>query len=1188
MFDKALFALPGIRRILVLLGLFAVVQAAAIIGQALTLATALDNLWHAFPIDSQAGWIAGFFGCFLAKQITVTAQDSLLARYAQHQGARLRKELLGASLCGGAGWVRAQGTASVTTAALEGIDQVENYLRVILPKVVGAGAILPATLVATFIMDWPSGIILTMVLPVIVFYMILLGRMAQDRAARQYATYQHLSNHFVDTLRGLPTLKLFGAAKRHAAEVFQVSEEFREATDKTLRVATLSSVVLDLLATLGVAAVAMLLGFRLVDGSLPLFTGLAVLILAPEYFTPLRQFAGDFHASLDGRNALAHILALVDGEGENAPEEAEGSSPIGTWSADSTLELAGISFSYAPDGEHGDAPAALQDVSFEARGFMRVGIVGTSGSGKSTLANVLGGFFTPGQGRISVDGETVPLNALESGAWQSQVLYIPQDPHIFHATLRDNIAFYTPDCTDDDIARAIHVVGLEPLVAELPQGLDTVIGEGGRALSGGQAHRIALARALLDANRRILIFDEPTAHLDIETEYELKERMLPLMEGRLVFFATHRMHWLRDMDHVLVLEGGRIVEQGAPDELRTVAVPRVLRDGGDSWNAIGSSPSQPSADAPGMASEPAAVPDGDVASTPAKRDTWVRPYFRRYRKTLASALALGVASFAFAALLMLTSGYLISGTAEAPGNILYYYLPIAFVQVFGLGKPPLRYFERLQSHDWVFRMTSSLRVRLYKALERDALKPGTRTTGEVLGLVSEDIGHIQNLYLRTMFPLVIGWALLAGCLVVMGIVDPLFALAMLVVLGMAAVALPLFANRANVQRMQARKDMKNRLYDALTDDLIGSSDWVFAGRGSRCVDAHMAQAEEVSRTQARIDRFSRMCDLAMAALMGIAACLIIAWASQRFGGTVGGPANWIAALVLGFFPLVEAFSPLPRAAMDANVHRDSIDRLNAFPDTDDSVDIDEGKPVTALTNDLFIRDVHFSYPGTDKPVLDGVNLTVAAGERVAVLGRSGSGKSTLASLVRGDMRPTQGFIALGGKPTTAFGDGVAALIGVVQQDAYLFDRSIRDNLRIGKPGATDDEIWEALDRVKLGDMTRELPQGLDTIADEAGKRFSGGERHRIALARVLLADTPIILLDEPTVGLDPVTERDVLATMMEATAGRSLVMVTHHLQGIEAFDRVVFLEDGRIELDGTPAQLAAESPRYRTLLAFDG
>jgi len=567
-----------------------------------------------------------------------------------------------------------------------------------------------------------------------------------------------------------------------------------------------------------------------------------------------------------------------------------------------------------------------------------------------------------------------------------------------------------------------------------------------------------------------------------------------------------------------------------------------------------------------------------------KADTWVRPYFKRFRPQMARALGLGIAAAAFAALLMFTAGYLISATAEATGSILLYYLPIAFVQVFGLGKPVLRYFERLQSHDWVFRMTSSLRVRLYKALETQALKPGGRSIGEVLGIVSEDVGHIQNLYLRTVFPVVIAWAVLLLAVVGTGLFDPAFALVFLLGLIVVAVAMPIMAVRLNRAPMAQVKSAKNTLYESLTDDMLGAADWVFSGRGTSCVEERMGAVRKLGTMQAQVDRYVRIDELVRTALLGALACLVLAWAAMRFAP---GDPNWIAAFILGFFSLVEVCTPLSPAVMQMNVHRDSIDRLNSFPDTDDAVDAPEHAGVAVLSHDIHIRGLEFAYVGGTKQVLDGINLTIPHGQHLAVLGCSGSGKSTLAALLRGDAHPTSGFAAIGGRPTTAFGDDIARHIGVVQQNGYLFDRSVRENLVLGKPNASDDEIWHALEQAQLANLVRELPEGLDTPADEAGMRFSGGERQRLALARVLLADTPIILLDEPTVGLDPATEQAVLDALFAAATGKTLVMITHHLQGIEAFDRVVFLENGHIELDGSPAELAATSERYRALLSFD-
>ena len=556
MIDRALFALEGIRGALAALVALAVARALLVVGQAWSLASAIVHLWEGAPLPDQAPLIVLFFLCFVGGQLVRYAQDSYLDRYAYARIDALRRELLQAVFGQGARIVQAQGTGSVTAMVLEGIDQVETYLRLILPKIVCVVVVPFVVLACVFPVDWVSGLIMLVMYPVIVFYMGLIGATAKAAASLQHEEYQRLSNHFIDSMRGIDTLKLLGRGKSHGARIFEVSERFREATVKTLRIATLSGSVLDLISTLSLAAVAIMLGFRLVDGSIAFFPALFVLVLVPEYFKPIREFASDYHASLDGKNALASIQAIIAsaavGEGERAADD------VPAWSEEAVLELDGVGFSY-PEHE------ALAGVTFATRGFARIGVIGASGSGKSTLVNLLGGFSAPSAGTVRAAGRT--LADLRDPSWQRQVLYIPQDPYLFHATLRENIAFYRPDAGDEDVERAVRVVGLEDLVAELPEGLETLVGEGARALSGGQAQRIALARALLDRSRRILLFDEPTAHLDIETELELKERMLPLMEGRLVFFATHRLHWVHDMDAVLVMEDGRAVEFGAPSEL---------------------------------------------------------------------------------------------------------------------------------------------------------------------------------------------------------------------------------------------------------------------------------------------------------------------------------------------------------------------------------------------------------------------------------------------------------------------------------------------------------------------------------------------------------------------------------------------------------------------------------------------
>ena len=571
MIDRSLFSLPGIRTALAQLAAINAALGALAVAQAWALALAISRLWAGGALACSLVPAAAFLACYVLRQAMRTLQDSRMERYAGERASELRRNLLERVYDEGPALVQKTGSGGISALALEGISQVETYLELILPKMVGVVAVPAVILIAIFATDWASGIIALVCYPVTVLYMVMLGKTAQERAARRHAEFMRLSNHFIDSLRGIETLRLFGRSRAHAGRIYSVSERFREATMKTIAVATLSSAVLDLIATFGLAGIAILLGFRLSDGEVALLPALFVLIMVPDYFAPLRAFASDFHASLDGKNALAAITGVISGACAHSTDRstgtAAGAGPTQasvdddfSWEPRSTLELSGVCYSY--DGNQ----RALSDISIVLHGGMRVGLVGLSGAGKSTLASLLAGFIAPSAGGIRLDGAAV--SNLCSQGWRHQVAYIPQTPYIFHATLAQNIAFYRPNATLEQIEDAARAMGLMGLVRDLPQGLHTVIGEAGRPLSGGESHRVALARAFLDPSRRVLILDEPTAHLDIETEVELKETLLPLFSDRLVVFATHRLHWVDQMDLVLVMESGRLVQAGSPAQLK--------------------------------------------------------------------------------------------------------------------------------------------------------------------------------------------------------------------------------------------------------------------------------------------------------------------------------------------------------------------------------------------------------------------------------------------------------------------------------------------------------------------------------------------------------------------------------------------------------------------------------------------
>ena len=586
-----------------------------------------------------------------------------------------------------------------------------------------------------------------------------------------------------------------------------------------------------------------------------------------------------------------------------------------------------------------------------------------------------------------------------------------------------------------------------------------------------------------------------------------------------------------------------------------------------------------------------------------EQDRWVRPFLKRYLKALLASLGLGLATMVFAAGLMFTSGFLISDAAEQPELGLFSLLvPLGLVQVFGVGKPFLGYLERLASHDWVLRLTSALRTRLYRSLEKEGVFwMASHRAGEALGLLAGDIGHLQNLYLRCVFPMAIAWALCLAASLLLGLFTPLVGLLMLLGLTVLAVLMPLVSVAVNGARQMRAKELTNELFDSAADDVAGLADWLFSGRRDDYLRRVMGPDAQLNAVQASTARSLRWTGALLQLLFGLLALCVLGWAALHFGGmaqaaagsgVAARPADFVAAFVLGFFPLLEAFEPLPAATLQACTHLDSLERLNALeePQAEGAqAGQAEGEPSAPRHSTppvLEFDQASFAYPGHAE-LISALSLRVEPGEKLAILGPSGSGKSTLLSLARGDLSPTAGRVTLGGADCCELGDAICSQVGLIQQSTYLFNRTLFGNLSLGDPAITREAAQQALEDVGLGPLLASLPKGLDTLVSEAGLNFSGGERHRIALARVLLKNTPVVLLDEPTVSLDPLTERALLETVFNVLEGRSVVMVTHHLAGIEHMDRVVFLEEGGIALEGTPAQLSEESERFRQLLAFD-
>ncbi|MFG3038616.1 thiol reductant ABC exporter subunit CydD [Streptomyces sp. NPDC048330] len=1101
---------------------------------------------------------------------------SWLTELAAHRASaavksELRGRLLGRAAALGPGWLSGQRTGSLIALATRGVDALDDYFARYLPQL-GLAVVVPVAVLARIVTeDWVSAAIIVVTLPLIPLFMILIGWYTQARMDRQWKLLSRLSGHFLDVVAGLPTLKIFGRAKAQAESIRAITSEYRQATMRTLRIAFLSSFALELLATLSVALVAVSIGMRLVHGDLDLSTGLVILILAPEAYLPLRQVGAQFHAAAEGLAAAEEIFDVLE-----QPLRDGGTAPV---PASLRLELDRVTVRH-----EGRAEPSLDATTLTVEPGETVALVGPSGVGKSTLLDVVLGFAAPEEGgSVRVGGED--LGSLDLESWRSRIAWVPQRPYLFAGTVAENVRLARPDASDAAVRQALRDAGADGFVAGLPQGIDTVLGEDGTGLSAGQRQRLALARAFL-ADRPLLLLDEPTAALDGETEAGVVDAVRRLAAGRTVLLVVHRPALLAVADRVVTVGAVGGATGGAD------------ADATDGGIAVQAGPTHPAAEAvtgsgavngrPGADAVDAMPAAGAVDETPSARRpvlARVRGMAGELRGRMALALLLGSLALGSAVGLMAVSGWLISRASEQP-PVLYLMVAVTATRAFGIGRAVFRYAERLVSHDAVLRMLAELRVSVYRRLERIA-PAGLRRArrGDLLARLVHDVDALQDYWLRWLLPvgaaLVVGAASAGFTAWLLPEAGAVLAVGLLV----AGVAVPA-AGGALARRAERRlSPARGTLATTVADLLRGCAELTVAGALRGRID----RTRDADRTLTGIASRQAAATALGAGLSAVVCGLtVVAAALVGVQGVRDGRLDGVALAVVVLTPLAafEAVTGLPLAVQYRQRVKHSAERVFEVLDAPAPVH-EPARPATPPAGPfpLELDGLSARYAGQDRPALTDFRLTLEAGRRVAVVGASGSGKTTLAQVLLRFLDVEYGMYRLGGAPAWELdGDAVRRLVGLCAQDAHIFDSSVRENLRLARTGASDEELREALRRARLLDWVDGLPDGLDTLVGEHGSRISGGQRQRLALARALLADFPVLVLDEPAEHLDLATADALTDDLLRATEGRTTVLITHRLHGLDAVDEVVVLDEGRTVQRGPYEELAATDGPLRRML----
>lgn len=1118
-------------------------------------------------------------GCYLA---------ALLCSHAAAFDAQYRTKLDIAAHLGRIplGHVARLGTGRISKVMDESVGGIEQFIGHSIPDL-AATAAAPVVLVALlFVFDWRFGV--ATLAAVAVACVVQFSGYADKRVMASMGRYQEvkeqMGNAAVEYVRGMRVVKAFGQTARSFR---RLADAIKDYTGLSLDVTLFfRNSMPGFTAVLNNAYLFVLpVGILLAPGAQDWPTFVLSLVFYLLFVHSISSvFTKILYVSEDGMLAQANIdrIDSVLGIGELPVPEAPKTPK------DASVSLRNVTFSY-----EGDAEPALRDVSLEVPAGTACAVVGPSGFGKSTLANLVARFWDVDSGQVLVGG--VDVREMSQDELMGNLSLVFQDSHLFRESIADNIRRGRPGATDDEVVEAAKAAQADAFISGLPHGYATVVGSEGVHLSGGEKQRIAIARSII-SDAPIVVLDEATAFSDPENEHLIQKAFERIMAGKTVIMIAHRLSTVVGADKIVVLDGGRKVEEGTHEEL-LAASGAYARMWGQYTEALDWGVESASTESKGAAPEASAVHADHGGSVeergPAEafggqsrgRVPWLQRAFnltdQGYAGLKRSALACTLSDLA----LMIPFVCTVAAFAALVGTLAGEPFDAnALWAIFAVGIAGAIVVFIASRNDYkityvaAYTESESIRLRLADHLRKLPMSFfNRRDTTDVADRIMGDVTAQESMLSSTLPQLIAGTVSTAVICVMLAFFDWRLACCAMVTLPLSAAVIAL--SRRREKRLFERQN-RVRL-DALArvqDYLEGIKDiraCRAVGKDSAAMEQAMLELKRVTmRVELAVDVSVSLASAILRSGVGLTACV---GAMLLASGGVDFMVLLMFLLIVSrvYSPILALVSQLPNL-LNLSTKTARIKAVMDEPEAKGSA------PADVSGHSLSFQNVRFGYG--DEEVLHGISFDAQEGKVTALVGPSGSGKSTCAQLAAKFWEPNSGRILCSGKDIAGFSEeSWLAHVSIVFQDVILFDDTVANNIRIGREGASDEEVAEAARTAHCLEFIEKLPQGFDTMLGENGASLSGGERQRLSIARALLKDAPVVLLDEATASLDPENETLIQRAVGTLCAGKTVVVIAHRLRTVANADKIVVLDDGRVAEEGSHKTLLAEDGLYARL-----